>query len=277
LAKTAAYDDMVFDWYQQNKVPVTAILASGMPEDKRAAQAFLRHAMAKGGLLDATKTWDWVAAHAYADDPLAREYVDFLFNKERYPMAAQAWASYQGDRSREYLHSNWVFNGDFESVPSGSSLDWKFDKTAGVKVALDDAVAHSGSHSLRIAFEGTGNVTEGYLAETVVVPPGNYHFEAYVKTQNVTTDQGVSLRVLDPDSTSRLDGRTDPLLGTSDWKRLSLDFCVSPRTKRLEIRVARKASLKFDSKIKGTVWVDTVRLWKVGEACSGSAVLQASK
>jgi hypothetical protein len=35
---------------------------------------------------------------------------------------------------------------------------------------------------------------------------------------------------------------------------------IPERTRLVEVRLVREASLKFDSKIRGTAWIDEVRL-----------------
>ena len=180
LQNSSTYDRQIFDRYTQEKMPLAEILCAGLPKNRRAWQSFLTYLMNLGRFPNAMTVWEVVLAQHYADDKLAREYVGVLVNDHRYEAAAKAWASYLGERRKGYLESNWVFNGDFETEPSGVAFDWKTENLSDdVKVAIDASVAHTGSHSLKIQFGGKTNVDYGGTSQMVFVRPGKYRFTAY--------------------------------------------------------------------------------------------------
>ena len=57
-----------------------------------------------------------------------------------------------------------------------------------------------------------------------------------------------------------LDVRTDSLTGTQDWSEITQPFTVPSGTTRIVVRVLRTPSMKFDNKIQGTAWIDSLRL-----------------
>jgi hypothetical protein len=57
-----------------------------------------------------------------------------------------------------------------------------------------------------------------------------------------------------------LDILTEQALGTSDWREIRKDFTVGPATRLIEIQAVRRPSLKFDSQIGGTAWVDGLKI-----------------
>lgn len=259
LEKTATYDDSIFDWYRTKNIPVARVLSDGLPENRRAYQAYLRYWIMLGKFDDAAAVWDWTIARGYVDQRLAREYVNFLFNGGRYEAAAKAWARYLGDHRDGYLESDWLYNGDFESKPEGLALDWRLDGVSeNVEVARDPAVAHTGLYSLRIHFLGNANVNFGQTYETAFVTPGTYRFEACVRTEKITTDEGIGFEI--SSGTTRLDIKTEKLIGTNDWKNVEQVITIPRDGTLLTIRVVRRPSLKFDSFISGTAWIDSVRL-----------------
>ena len=113
---------------------------------------------------------------------------------------------------------------------------------------------------MRVRSEGQENVQYQHLVQKIVVQPGRYRFGVYIRTEGITTDQGVGFQILAADGSSGLNVRTEPLLGTKEWTLLERNFIVPPRTRLLEIRAFRRQSRKFDSKISGTVWIDDVSL-----------------
>ena len=176
----------------------------------------------------------------YGDDRLAREYVGFLVNNSIYERGAQAWANYLGDRRGDYLKSNWLYDGDFESEPSGSVLPTGgMESPSGdVNVALDPAVSHTGSHSLRIQFGGKENVNYSHTSQTAFIKPGKYRFTAFVRTQGITTDKGIAFHIFD-DSPSHLDIRTEQFVGTTDWKKVEQLIVVPPGAQLLTVQIVR--------------------------------------
>jgi len=265
LEETDSYDGVIFDWYTDRKIPVGEVLAHGLPPGRRAAEAYLRYLMNGDNMTDAVDVWKWTVLHGYADDRLARDYVNYLAGNQKYEGAAQSWASYLGPRREGYLESNWVFNGDFEFELSKLALDWRIDDRDDVEVARDASVAHTGSHSLRIRFEGKGNINYGQIAQRAFVAPGRYRFDAYIRTQEITTDQGIGFHVFDPEAPNRVDVSTELLTGTNDWTRIERIILVPAQTKLIQIQVIRQPSLKFDNNLSGTAWIDSVKLSPVGK------------
>jgi hypothetical protein len=243
------------------------VLASGLPPDARVFRNYLRYLFNAKNTEAAEQVWNASITRGYIDEKSAREYINFLAGQNHFESAARAWAAYLGDRRNGYLESNWLLNGDFESEPSDLPLDWTTSGTSGTDVARDADVKHSGAYSLRIRFDGKQNVIDTNVGQRIFAAPGRYRLEAYLKSQELTTDQGISLRVFDTSGASHFDVKTEPLLGTHDWTKVHLNICVSVPIRSLQIRVVRQPSLKFDNLIKGTLWLDSVSLTRVGQTC----------
>jgi len=276
LGLTDSYDDAVFALYRKNKIAVPEILVSGLPHTPRADEAYVHSVLDTGRVRDAMVSWQVVNARAHADGLLANQYVEFLLRNQQPEMAAQAWAHYSGPRGAGYLQSTWLYNGDFELDPSGSAFDWRIDPIAGVEAAPDETIAHSGKRSLRIEFDGQSNVDFHHIAQLASVSQGTYTFEAYVKTDHLTTDQGISFRIFDPEAGGRLDVKTEQMNGTNDWTKVEQSFCVPRPTKLVEVQAIRPASWKFDNKISGTAWIDSVSLSKADGSCGGRGIMTST-
>jgi hypothetical protein len=91
------------------------------------------------------------------------------------------------------------------------------------------------------------------------VPPGRYKFQAYIKTDGLTTDQGVAFAL----SAIGLDVTTDSISEAADWRVVEKEFEVPADAGLVHVRVFRRPSLKFDNRVKGTVWIDQVRIIKL--------------
>jgi len=262
------YDSIIFSEYARLVEHVEDVLRYGLPEDRRAAESWLQFLIQAGRLDDAQRTWDWVAGRGYANDPLAGEFVEFLIRQGHPDSAASAWARYLGTRSGDYGKSTYLFNGGFESEPAQSPFDWNLASTQGVEVSRDLTTAWSGKYSLRISFTGTQNLDFAAASQLAFVKPGPYRFQAFIRSEGLTTDQGIRFRISDAEAPARLDVIFGQFTGTRPWSAVEQAFVVSPETRLLQVQVIRKPSLKFDNKVAGTAWIDELRLEPMGTRSS---------
>ena len=221
------YDSIIFGDYIRFVGRTEDVLPFGLPEDRRAAKSWLQFLMQAGRLGDAQRTWDWVVGHGYADNALAGEYAGFLIRQGHPDSAASAWAQYMGPRADDYDKSTYLFNGDFESDPAQSPFDWNFARTEGVEVTRDCTTASSGKCSLRISFAGTQNLGFAAASQLAFVRPGTYRFHAFIRTEALTTDQGIRFRISDAEVPARLDEVFGQFTGSSPWSSVDHDLVVA--------------------------------------------------
>ena len=254
------YDSIIFGDYIHFVSRTEDVLATGLPEDPRAAKSWLQFLIQAGRLDDAQRTWDWVTGHGYADNALAGEYVGFLIRQGHPDSAAATWAQYTGSRADDYDKSTYLFNGDFEWDPTQSPFDWTFARTEGAEVARDCTTASSGNCSLRIKFAGTQNLGFTAASQLAFVRPGNYRFHAFIRTEALTTDQGIQFRISDAEAPPRLNEVFGQFTGSTPWLEVSHEIVVPRETRLLQIQVIRQPSQKFDNKIGGVGWIDDLKL-----------------
>jgi hypothetical protein len=125
---------------------------------------------------------------------------------------------------------------------------------------MEGSALRSGRRSLRVELGGNENLTYGGVAQRTVVREGTYRLRAYSKTEGLSTDRGLALRVFDVESPGRLDVRTEELTGTNEWRLLKKTFRAGRGTQLIEVQLSREPSLKFDYKIRRTIWLDGVTL-----------------
>jgi tetratricopeptide (TPR) repeat protein len=190
--------------------------------------------------------------------------VDALISEDRIDEAQKVWrrglqASNQEQDSEEA--SSLVLNGGFEHDIANGGFDWREVPLSAAHFDFDSAFAHSGTRSLRIEFDGTENVDFGHLFQYVpVASDARYHFSAFVRTEGLTTDRGISFEILDAHHPEQVQVATRELAGTNAWTVLHTDFVSGPETQAVKITLRRIPSWKFDNKFSGTVWVDDVAL-----------------
>jgi hypothetical protein len=265
------YDPVVFLAYSRSGLTFDDLLREGIPVDAAAARSFFEYTLGLASPDDGTPVasldaaaaaapaavWRFLRLHHYETPPLAARYLHFLLAHRLYPAAAAFWSDWAGQRS--VSSTNLLFNAGFESPFSGPRFDWTTSHAPHVSEARDSD-ARSGSWSLRLDFDGTENILYHGVSQTVIVTPGRFHFRAWLKLRDLTTDHGLAFRIFDPESPSLLDVRTPMLTGTLDWTLVELAFTVRPGTHLIQVELFREPSWKFDNKFAGTAWVDAVEL-----------------
>ena len=243
-----------------------AILSEAIPAEAPVLFDYLNYRAKTGDLADAKKVWErLLSLELPFDPPMAFFYLDTLIQKRETQEVADAWFAL-GKRFPEKVGSrnrapNLVANGGFESDILNGGLDWRVVPVEGARVSMDLQEAFEGQRSVRIDFGGTRNLDYGHLFQYVLVRPHTqYRFSGYVRAEGVTTDSGPRFQVFDPYGAGKEFFATDNLIGTSAWAEQRLEFKTAADTHLMIIRIARPPSAKFDNKIAGTVWIDSVRL-----------------
>jgi hypothetical protein len=258
IAGNPVFADAAFDTYRNSELPLADILEFGL-SGRASAEAYFRKLLADGNTAHAALAWDWMRAKGWGDQQAANDYIAALVRTKQYETAARFWASLResvGDDGGDASH---VHNGDFESALTGSTFDWSLRNRPGVAVTLDPRVSFSGARSARLEFDGSENVTTIGLSQSVYLPPGRYRLQARVKVHAITTREGIGLEL----TGQGVRERTDHLVGSSEWVPVDRLFEVPADAGLLQLRAFRERSFRFDNLIKGTAWIDQVRITKV--------------
>ncbi|HEV2297369.1 MAG TPA: hypothetical protein VGR72_02495 [Candidatus Acidoferrales bacterium] len=198
--------------------------------------------------------------------PMARTLplVDELINQGRVEDAENVWrqallATKWPLRSKSSESLN--FNGGWEEDVIGGGFDWRELPAEGVSFAIETQEVHSGKRALRIDFSGDTNLNFQHLYQYVSVQARRrYHFKAFLRTSDITTDSGIRFEILDPRHPAKFLILTPGLIGTNSWTQVEADVQTPTDADLIEIILRRLPSETFDNKLRGTVWVDDVSL-----------------
>jgi tetratricopeptide (TPR) repeat protein len=260
LKTVSDYDAVLFS-YLDRTTPDPGRVLGQIGEDRRAAVSYANHLIGGGKIEEARAVWQYLVGSRLADRRLTVSYIDLLLTHQRYVAARDDWARYNTAAGLpSSSDANLLFNAGFEQDPSGAALDWRIQPSDQFESAIDDTVAHDGKRSLRIHFLGTGNVSYRNLTQVAVVQPGSYEFRAWVRTSEITTDEGMRLEIYDARSPARLKLGIGPFRGTSPWTYVRESFQVRQGTELIAIAAVRTPSAKFDNKISGDFWLDSTEL-----------------
>ncbi len=256
----ASYYEPAFLTYGRLGLPIQRILDNGIPPSGPAANAFLHFLMDGNNITESEATWDWIQRNVAPDDKFTGDYIAFLIRGKDPERAALAWQKLWVRDFPEYRKTNWVFDGDFAKDPKPSPLDWNLDTSGDVQVTRRAGKGHDGKWALQAQFSGRANVDFRQVSQTLVLSSGKWSMRGWLRTEGITTDCGVTLRLFDPVDRQRLDVGTQQMRGTNGWTLESTNFTVQPGTALVTLEFARPASRKFDNKIAGTAWLDSVEV-----------------
>jgi hypothetical protein len=263
LALTDAYDAIIFSYYSRLGIPASDILQHGLPESERAAREYFRFRLRSKLTGDVASVWQFLLARRITDTVIADEYVRALLAQNEFRQARQVWLYHHSSTNTDAGNAGDIFNAGFERQPAKSVLDWSIEPLEGVNVNRDNEVRHSGAWSLHVRFTGSGNVHFRNVSQMLALDPGSYRLSAHVRTQGITTDKGVGLRVVQHDSADTVYARTPAVVGTSEWANVEATFSVSGSHGPLRLEISREPSLRIDNRIKGDAWIDSVRIEKL--------------
>jgi hypothetical protein len=212
--------------------------------------------------------------------PLATPYIEHLLELGRVEEAQAAWQDLEKlgviPKPAANEEGNFVYNGDFEQTPLTTGLDWR--NRVGPYIALDfsDEAAYTGKRCLRIDFTVSRNEEYLPIYQLVPVSPNQaYLLTAYVRSQDITSDSGPRLQVLDTVHPRGPNVVSETTVGTTLWHQISLKFCTGPDTKLVQLSVLRARGRTFPTEITGSFWLDRVVLKASGSGGEGACTASA--
>jgi len=219
---------------------------------------FLEWLMRWGRVDDAEMVWDKIAETGIENKDIRSKYVHFLVGKKQVLRAAEI--SRAGGGPTEGLT-----NPGFEDEISCRGFDWRCTANSKGKWAVRRTLfgAFSGTHCLKIMFEGKKNISFAHLYQIVPVEPATDYRLTYAwRSRDLTTDQGPFVDIYGYDYSGFY--RKGPMmLGTNEWREQKIEFTVPENCRAVVVRLHRRSSHRFDSKIGGTLWLDDFKLEKI--------------
>jgi hypothetical protein len=260
LDLVGVYDDLVFVTYRRMGLSVSDVLSHGLPETGRAYESYFRHLLRNQDTEGVGLSWAALGEKNFQTVELCGSCIDYLIKLQLYDKSAQAWAGCKELQETPNGENPYLYNGKFERDFSGVAFDWRIRPIEGVSVRRD-ADPRGDGFSLRLDFSGERNLVYRHVQQLAYLPAGRYRLRTTARVDGLTTDRGVYLAINDVD-TGRECARTEELRGTGDWWELSAEFAVPEDSALMRVSVCRDESLRIDSKISGTVWLDDVVLEK---------------
>lgn len=234
-------------------------------KDATLALAFVNFLTFNGKEDHAYRVWSETATRSSRFEfARVKPYLDGLVERGRYEEAASVWRDLERLEvvpRAEGGNGNLIYNGDFEQAPLEAGLDWQARKELYLATDFGDPTAYQGRCSLRLDFTVARNAEHEPVFQIVpVASDQTYALSAYVRSEDISSDSGPRLRVVSLSCSQRLDVSTEMTVGTTAWHRIGTRFTTGAETRFVRLSVWRPRSRSFPTEIRGSFWVDAVRL-----------------
>ena len=207
------------------------------------------------GMTDNTlAVWQEVRKNGKPDPEFGLRYAHYLLSKKRVSESISIW--------QEYRRLNGITNGGFETEITQRGFDWRHwdDKDGNWSIERVNRGAQEGKYALRISFAGRQNIAFQNLYQIIPVTALKRLRLSYAwKSQGITTDQGPFIEIVGYDQKG-LAQSGSMITGTHKWREDAIEFRPPAGCRAVLVRVRRRPSHRFDSKIKGSFWLDNFHL-----------------
>jgi tetratricopeptide (TPR) repeat protein len=250
---------------QDPRAIYTEVIPHG--KDASARFAFLMFLTSSADYESAMRIWGQMISGPDRSPSLSmvKPFLDFLLDHNQIQNAGTVWNDLQHagviPRGSNSQSANLLYDGSFEGPLLNTGFDWRTDDSPDLVFDFSDPSAYRGAKCLRIDFAVGRNADYDLLDQVVRIKPNTrYQLTAYVRSDNLTSDSGPRLRVVEMGCENCVARTSDPTVGTTPWHPIEVEFKTQPQTQAVRISFWRPQNQPYPSDITGTVWLDDVIL-----------------
>jgi hypothetical protein len=247
-----------------------AIYASVIPHDGRDAARrfdFLTFLSSTGDYGNAMRIWTQMISgpDRSPNVSMVKPFLDLLLDHDQVPSASRVWLDLQNagviPAASPAPDGTLLYNGGFAALPLNTGFDWRVSDSPDLVYDFADPSAYGGGKCLRIEFPLGRNEEYDLLNQVAAVEPETrYELTAYVRSDDLTSESGPRLRVVEMGCEGCDSQTSESTVGTTPWHPLALTFTTRPRTNAVRISFWRPQDQTYHRDITGTVWLDKVSL-----------------
>lgn len=199
-----------------------------------------------------------------ADD--IKPYVNFLIAHQFYSLAYYTWLQFLP--REELRHAGFLFNGNFDVVPSGLPFDWTISSGSGVTVDVVPNPDKSGNNALLVDFQ-YGRVDYHSVTELIMLAPGSYEFSGKYKGELVGP-RGLKWRIVCTNGRVVSGGESPMIMGARNkWKDVTFTFTVPAKDCAAQhVQLDLDARMASEQLISGSILFDDLQISRAASPSS---------
>lgn len=267
IVGNATYAPLAFElgW---KLAPDSSVLLENLIPDRTQLDFWFLDFLLRKRVGDPAPVWNRIVRRGTPFPPAwAKNYLDLFISRNDSVTARKLWEEFLrvAVPNRTIDPANLVYNGGFEEELLGVGFGWRWMDTDCASLVLDNSLAYEGRRSARIDFDGTKNLHFAHFYQIIPVEPGRrYKVTTFLRAQEITSSSGPRLRVTDFQNMGFLNISGTPVFNTGRWVEERLEFVAPPPTRLVAVGIWRPSSTRFSPQIRGSVWLDNVRMEEVG-------------
>lgn len=190
-------------------------------------------------------------------------YLVFLIAHKYYGLAYYTWLQFlPPDNLR---HAGLLYNGNFESTPSGLPFDWTITQGTGVTIDVVPRPDQSGDHALMIDFQ-FGRVDYHSVTELIMLTPGTYQFSGVYKG-NLVGPRGLKWRIVCASQTATNVGESGMITGsTKAWNNVTFAFTVPDKGCNAQyVRLDLDARMASEELVSGSIFFGDLQISRLAK------------
>ena len=152
-----------------------------------------------------------------------------------------------------------VYNGGFETEPSGVGFDWRISGTAGAIIQRVAAAGAHGAFAIEISFSGR-RVPEINFEQRLLLAPDAYQLSFRARAEALRSDKGLQWAITCQGQNEPL-AVSAPIGGSFEWKTFVVSFVVPAENcpaQRLWLRNPGAAAA--GKEVVGDIWFDDIAI-----------------
>lgn len=243
-----------------------ALVASILPPSQRSWEQAMRMAWRERDPGLAQALWASKDFAVGLEDSFFLNYIDTLLRAGRQRQAAETWRAHDPYYPEDAV-PNWNFG---RSLGSSRGFNWRQNMPDGARLFRDPSIFQTSPASLRVTFDGTENLRlDAPSLQIPVEPDSRYLVSGYWRGERLTTRAlpYLWLRAGRGDENRRADVPGSQF----EWATWEIAFETGPDTEQVRLSLRRDPTREFDRDISGTLWIDSIRLVRLGPTTMGTA------
>lgn len=184
------------------------------------------------------------------------DYQTFLVRNKLYELAYYVWLQFLPPE--DLKSAGFLFNGGFETTPSGSPFDWQLPERTNVSAYFASRADNSAEHALLVEF-GSGRAEFSGVSQLTMLNPGRYKVKGSFK-HDLDGPRGVIWTVYCADQ--KIIGQSQRFVGMAqDWSRFEFGFSVPEKGCAAQALVLGLAARSpSEQLLSGEVWFDDLTI-----------------
>lgn len=182
--------------------------------------------------------------------------MNFLLKNQHYELAYSTWLLFMPSELMD--QTGLIFNGSFETKPSGTTFDWTIGSGKEVDVSITTHPDDDERKALYVDF-GVGRAVFPVVQERILLPPGSYQFSFLVKGE-LSARRGLEWRIVCENGAQADEGKT--ILGRFQyWRRMLVSVNIPNNGCRYQyLRLVHLARSSSEQMAHGHIWFDDLSI-----------------